>query len=455
VQFANRVADAVEKEVPGAQIATAAYSWSRKPPANIKPRHNVRIVLCSIECDFAHPLADASNPENKAFKEDIEGWGKIADKLFIWHYVGNRDHYLMPNPDIDTLVPNTRFFVANKVAGIFEQGTHRGRATEFANLKMWVLAKALWNPDADGKALLSEFVNGYYGPAGPAIQAYIDLIHSTGRKQDFHLGRRVRLNAPFLKPEIMAEAEALLRQAESSARGRPEVERRVRHAHMPIWYILAKRGPQSATWKAVSAKVAKLDLRELSDNLARVVQEFNIVKITDPDDVQPWLAWLSHYAGLARDRGSVLPPELAEADPGTYRLIQACQMDTRAGWWQEADGASDGWAARVPTAGWHTRHFFSDPDDFTPGRRYRLFVRARGEVPAGATGNGWQFGVYPDGPPTLNISAERMGDGQWHLFESAPWTAAEGQGFWTALARPKAMDAVLVDCVWLVEVPGR
>ncbi len=211
IDFANRVAAAVEEEIPGAQFATAAYRWSRKPPQHIKPRQSIRIVLCSIECDFAHPLADGGNPENAQFKEDIETWRRIAPKLLVWHYTGNGDHYLMPYPDLDSLVPDIRFFADNNVVGILEQGTHVGVAAEFSQLRMWVFARALWNPDADGQALIREFLEGYYGPAAPIIQEYIDVMHATGRQDpSFHLGRWVRMNAPFLHPDIIAEAEAVI-----------------------------------------------------------------------------------------------------------------------------------------------------------------------------------------------------------------------------------------------------
>ena len=453
IAFANKVAEAVEKEVPGAKITTAAYHWSRKPPAHIRPRDNVYITLCSIECDFAHPLADASNPENKSFKEDIEGWSKIAKKIFIWHYVGNRDHYLMPNAELDTLVPNMKFFADNGVVGIFNQGLHKGRGTDMVPLKMWLLAKAMWNPDLDSRELTEQFVNGYYGPAGPAIQKYIDIIHAIGRKQDFHNGRRVRLNALYLNPKTMAEAEVALREAEKLAAGKPEFERRVRHAHMGVWYVLAKRGPGTATWKAVEAKVGKLNLADISANLERVVADYRIKCITDPDPVRPWLDWLKQYAGLLAEKGSVVPPELADAAPGSYRLVQACQMDGYPEWWKATEGASDGWAVHVPKPRWHTKYYLSKWDDFRPGKQYKLYVRAKGDLKPDAQGEVevWEFGVYPKGK-TLQVKADQLSDGKWRVFELGPWKAVEGQYFWTALRRNPGAKSVAIDCLWLEEV---
>lgn len=455
IRFANRVAEEVEKRRPGSAICTAAYSWSRKPPKNLKPRDNVFITLCSIECDFAHPLADASNPENKAFKEDIEGWGKIAKKIFIWHYVGNRDHYLMPNAELETLVPNTKFFADNHCAGIFNQGTHRGSATDMTMLKQWVLAKAMWNPEADSRKLIEQFARGYYGPAGEEVLRYIDIIHATAHERDFHNGRRVHLNAPYLRPEVMAQAEAALRNAEAKVPADSDFARRVRHAHMGVWYVLAKRGPGTKTWKAVEDTVGKLDPTAIADALARVVRESKVNCIIDPDPVGPWIEWLSGYMKQVKELGGPpLPPELTGADPATFRLVQANQFDMIPKWWKPAEGASDGYAAHVPGPGWHTSYRLSQWEDFTAGKTYKLCVRAKGDLKPGAEGQVWEFGVHPQGK-TVRVDAAELADGQWHVIELGPWTPVEGQYFWTALIRnPNGANSVAVDCLWLVEADG-
>ena len=99
IKFANEVAERVEKEVPGAIITTAAYEWSRKPPKTLRPRHNVYITLCSIECDFGHPLATARTKVNTDFRTDIQAWSKLTGKLLIWDYVTNYWRFIMPHPN--------------------------------------------------------------------------------------------------------------------------------------------------------------------------------------------------------------------------------------------------------------------------------------------------------------------------------------------------------------------
>jgi len=453
IHFANRVAEEVEKRRPGSCITTAAYHWSRKPPKNLRPRKNVFITLCSIECDFAHPLAAASNPENKAFRQDIEGWAKIAEKIYIWHYVGNRDHYLMPNAELDTLAGNMKFFADHKCAGVFNQGTHAGSATDMTMLKQWVLAKALWNPQADGRKLIEEFCRGYYGPAGQDVLRYIDVIHATGRRQDFHNGRRVHLNAPYLRPEVIAEAEAVLREAAKKVPADSDFGRRVRHVHMGVWYVLAKRGPQSKTWKAVEGKVGKLDPAAIAAGLARVVRESKVNCIIDRWPVAPWIEWVTQYMKQVKaDGGPPLPPELKDAAPSTYRLVQANQLDMTPKWWAPAEGASDGYAAHVPGPGWHTHYRLNRWEDYDEGKTYKLCARAKGDLKPGATGEVWEFGVHPRGK-TVRVTADQLADGKWHVIELGPWKPVKGQYFWTALRRnPNGAKSVALDCIWLKEV---
>jgi hypothetical protein len=207
IGFVNTVAEKVEKEVPGARIMVDAYGWTRTAPKTVKPRANVMVRFAPIESDFAHPLAAASNPENKQVNADIAAWGNVASALSIWSYVGNRAHYLMPNPDFDAMLANIKFFRDHKAMGVFHQGTHAGVATEFVALRLWTQPKVMWDPDCDAQALIGQFLREYYGPAAPAVQQYIEIMHRWGREHNYHLGRFTRMDAPFLQPQIIADAE--------------------------------------------------------------------------------------------------------------------------------------------------------------------------------------------------------------------------------------------------------
>src|SRR5688572_23211574 len=179
IRFVNAVAADIAKEYPDFLVETLAYQYTRTPPKLTKPAKNVIVRLCSIEADFSRPLSGESN---KRFGDDLRGWSAIAPNLFIWNYVTNFGNYLIPHPNLAPLAEDLRFFVANRTIGVFQQGDALNAAGgDFLPLRTWLNAKLLWNPSADQRALTSEFLNGYYGAAGPHLAKYLDLIASSAR----------------------------------------------------------------------------------------------------------------------------------------------------------------------------------------------------------------------------------------------------------------------------------
>lgn len=453
--LANKISEVVEKEFPGKWVMTPAYEWSRKPPKNIRPRGNVGVTLCSIECDFNRPLAEGGTPANKAFADDLVQWGKIAPKLYIWDYTTNFYHYLMPFPDLDAIVPNIKFMAAHGVKGILEQGSHTTKGAEFAQLRMWVLARALWNPEhADGKALIKEFLEGYYGPAAGSIQKYIDAVHAPGRSDPaMSAGCYARLDAAWLTPAAIAEAEAFLQEAERVVEKDPVLLTRVRHAHLPVWYVLLKRGPQSHTWAAAAARAGKLDIVDIAEKFSQAVTDNKITQIAEGETIASFVEWAKDYASKSA-KSSTVPPELKDIDPKSYRLIQACQMDERGRWWMRDAEASDSWVSEVPITGWRVNVRLSPFEDVVPGKEYRLFTRVKSSAKT-RDGMAFSCGLY-DKSRKVNLSkkvpAAELADGQFHTVEVGKFTAAETPGsFWIALSSATA-PKVFLDCLWLQEV---
>ena len=150
LRFVNSVAANIEDEFPDITIDTLAYQYTRKPPRTTRPRPNVMVRLCSIECSFRVPLDD---PRNQAFLDDLEGWSKVADRLFIWDYTTDFSNYIQPHPNYRVLGPNILLFIKNNVRGVFEQGAYQSWGSEMAELRAWMLAKLLWNPNLDADRL--------------------------------------------------------------------------------------------------------------------------------------------------------------------------------------------------------------------------------------------------------------------------------------------------------------
>ena len=215
VWFVNQVADAVKQEFPDKFVGTFAYQYSRQPPTNIKPRENVIIRLCSIECCFAHPL-DAGCPQNEKFMSDLKGWAELAPHLFIWDYIVDYAQYIAPWPNFQVLGPNIKIFGDNKAIGIFEEAQYQSAGAEFDEMKAWTVNQLLWNPSQDVDSLVSIFVKGYYGKAAPYIKEYYDLCQSLV-KPDIHYGIYIRENHEIYSDDFILKAFAILDKAKAAA----------------------------------------------------------------------------------------------------------------------------------------------------------------------------------------------------------------------------------------------
>ena len=215
VWFVNQVADAVKQEFPDKFVGTFAYQYSRQPPTNIKPRENVVIRLCSIECCFAHPL-DAGCPQNEKFMSDLKGWAELAPHLFIWDYIVDYAQYIAPWPNFQVLGPNIKVFGDNKTIGIFEEAQYQSAGAEFDEMKAWTVNQLLWNPNQDVDSLVRIFVKGYYGKAAPYIKEYYDLCQRLV-KPDIHYGIYIRENHEIYSDDFILKAFAILDKAKAAA----------------------------------------------------------------------------------------------------------------------------------------------------------------------------------------------------------------------------------------------
>jgi Domain of unknown function (DUF4838)/Glycosyl hydrolase family 67 N-terminus len=242
----NRVADALAKEFPDKAIDTFAYQWSRKPPKTIRPRPNVIVRLCSIECCFSHPIATCDSPESAAFRQDIADWAKLCDRLWVWDYVTCFSNYLLPFPDLRVLDDNIRFFVQNHVTGVFEEGNYQSLNGEMSTLRSYLMAKFLWNLDADPEQAMTDFLQGVYGNAAGPIREYIDLLHDEVEQKDLHVHIFEQPDAPYLTDELLTRADALWDRAEAAVADQPEVSNRVRIARLSVDYAILERSRRSA-----------------------------------------------------------------------------------------------------------------------------------------------------------------------------------------------------------------
>ena len=275
--FVNQVAEAIEEESAHVAIDTLAYWYSRKPPKTIRPRPNVIVRLCSIECCFSHPLDTC--PENASFVEDIRQWSTMCNRLYIWDYVTNFGCYIMPWPNLGVLGPNVRFFAQHNVVGLFEQGSYSsGGGGELAELRSYVLAKLLWDPDTDERAVQDEFIDGVYGAAAPLMREYIDLVQEPAADPGMHMHIFEDIDEGHIRQDIIRRGDALLEQAEAAAESE-DVRQRVEKARLPVWYVLIRRMDEDDPARA-----------KLIERFLAVTKREGIVDMGEGRSVEKWIA---------------------------------------------------------------------------------------------------------------------------------------------------------------------
>ncbi len=234
VHFVNRIAS----EFPDKVISTLAYQYTRSAPDRIEPAGNVNIMFCSIECNRSKPLG--TDPSSASFRKDTEDWCRLTGNIFMWDYVVQFRNLLSPFPNLRVLQPNIQYFRDNGMKMMFQQGSG-GLISEFVELRSYLIAKLLWNPDADVAALMEDFCTGYYGPAGEYILQYINRMHdaleATGGNLGIYGYPYDGINT-YLTPELIREYEQILDKAEFAAGNDSAFLWRVQVARLPLEFAI-------------------------------------------------------------------------------------------------------------------------------------------------------------------------------------------------------------------------
>ncbi len=191
LRFVNAVAEDIEDDYPDVLIDTLAYQHTRQAPKITKPRYNVCIRLCSIECCFSHPLNDPDCSVNAAFKHDIEAWNEICDRIYVWDYVTCFSYYVETFPNFEVLRENMRFFAEHGVKGMYPEGNYNSpQSGEFGELRCYLLAKLMADPlmsDEEYHAYMDEFLAAYYGEGWTYIREYIDWFCECAAKKHMNI----------------------------------------------------------------------------------------------------------------------------------------------------------------------------------------------------------------------------------------------------------------------------
>ncbi|MCE5248640.1 DUF4838 domain-containing protein [bacterium] len=334
LQMVNRVAEEVEKRYSGKAIETLAYQWTRKAPKTMRPRPNVIVRLCTIECCFSHPLKTCDSPQNRDFANDLREWSKICDRLWIWNYCTSFSHYFVPFPNLRVRNDNIRFFVENNVKGIFQQDVYTTPHGELSALSGYLNAKLLWNPSYDENTAINEFLDGVYSEAANPIRVYIDMLHDKVERDNIHVGISEGPWADYLTDEILARADSLWNEAEAAVSGKPDVLRRVKIDRLSVDYAIIAHEQNRSAYVIDQDRLAVAvnpAFMERVDRFCRTADDAGVIMLNEPG-----LTTAQFRAGLEaslKPQSLILinPVKQGATEPGLTRRYY------KAGWTGEPD----------------------------------------------------------------------------------------------------------------------
>ena len=176
--FANRVAAETAKTHPDKLIVCCAYGANTNPPENIgRLEPNVQVVVVG-----GRRPRNSLPEQQDAVTALREGWLKLTDRPIMIF-----ENY--PFTGRGTYVPAFVARVNGKTINATKGGISRGEdiwlsfprfhdapAMALDAFQIYHTARMYWNgPDADVGAMLEEYGNTFYGPAGPAMLKFFDF----------------------------------------------------------------------------------------------------------------------------------------------------------------------------------------------------------------------------------------------------------------------------------------
>lgn len=167
ITFYNAIAERVVKVHPTRLLGAYAYSFYREPPEKVKPHPNLYLVHAT----------------NTAFHQGV-GWPEEHAMEQQWRsgakHLAKYDIYYSPDSSLNLITPMTQHLVERIRAEVqigMEGGyLYMGQSYEQLGAGHYLMARLMWDADADAKSLAANYYRTLYGKAGPQVHAYYDLL---------------------------------------------------------------------------------------------------------------------------------------------------------------------------------------------------------------------------------------------------------------------------------------
>jgi hypothetical protein len=353
----NRVAKEVTARYPHVKFGVLAYVDYTRPPVREVVHPNVVPQIAPITFSRAHPITDDGEPNNKAFRALVEGWGKAAAATSYYFYGWFLAELSGPNPMIAKWGTDIPF--------VYQKGNCKYWQPEtMTNFESCLHAHTLgirlaWDPTQEPRAIVRELHEKFYGSAAKEMAAYWYYIDDVWVKTPEYAGGGFG-HLRRWTPEHMAKARQLLDRA--SAACKTDAERaRVRMASLSLeqfgQFMKMRRDHAEGRFAALGADVKRY--RERMNTLGEQYKDqyaFGQMVWSKPDAVNVRY-FDAFYKATYEDAARIAAGFQILTDPPLRRWRYQLDREKKgeaAGWsrpdfddsaWGTTDCAVDTWSA--------------------------------------------------------------------------------------------------------------
>ena len=199
VVLVNKVGERFAKDYPSVRFNLLAYGDTL--PANPKLKFAPNVGAGVAELWRNHGLSADCNERSADCLGEVARMSNEKNGPYIWDYYANFANYIQPFPNHRILAQTMRYYKRLGVKGVYSQ--HQWPIMgEMSEMKMYLFAKLLWNPDADINKLIKTYVDAAYGAAAPHIMNYLNILeHARLRQRWTWYGCYVYTTAHYLTDE--------------------------------------------------------------------------------------------------------------------------------------------------------------------------------------------------------------------------------------------------------------
>lgn len=212
----------LKSEFPKLRIQFNAYEMFTVPPVEHKPDPGMVMEFCPIQRSFESSLYASDYPENEEYFHNLQAWltGAIdPSNITVYTYITKYAWRSLPVLIPHMIVDEARRYHDMGIGGMATYSEPGGWAT--FELDHYITARALWDPGLNVRDELVDYTSKRYGPAGPAVFAYLRLVEEVVPHAIGIPGTNLTFDKQRMMMHDFAPAAGLLQQARGAAGNDP------------------------------------------------------------------------------------------------------------------------------------------------------------------------------------------------------------------------------------------